>query len=83
LGGKLTERDLQDKIATIILTLLGLFIAYQLLKVILGGSWQSESIIIAFLVFNLGLSWKINSNIWKVKTKLEGHMGWHKGKDSK
>lgn len=79
----MTERDLQDKIATIILTLLGLFIAYQLLKVILGGSWQSESIIIAFLVFNLGLSWKINSNIWKVKTKLEGHMGWHKGKDSK
>ena len=79
----MVERDLQDRIATIILTLLGLFIAYRLIRVILGGSWQSESIIIALLVFNLGLSWKINSNIWKINAKLERYIGWHKGRDSK
>lgn len=72
-----------DKIIDIILILLGLLIAYQLLRKILGGSWQSEGIIITLLLFNLGMTWKIGSNLWKLDAKLEGHIGWHKGRDSK
>ena len=72
----MVKKDLSDKITDIILVLFGVFIAYQILRKILGGSWQTESIIIALLLFNLGISWKLN-------TKLEGHMGWHKGRDSK
>ena len=64
------------KIIEIILFLLGVFIAYQLLKKILGGSWQTESLIIGLLIFNLGITWRLNS-------KFEGHIGWHKGKDTK
>jgi len=56
--------------------LLGIFIAYQLLRAILGGSWQIETIIIALLIFNLGLTWKLS-------LKLEGHMNWHKFRDEK
>ncbi len=56
-----------------LLALIGLFIAYQLLKKILGGSWQTESLIIAMLFLNLGL-------IWKLSMKFEGHMNWHKFK---
>lgn len=58
----------------ILLILLGLFIAYQLLKAILGGSWQTETIIISLLIFNLGLTYRLS-------LKLEGHINWHKIKD--
>jgi len=55
----------------ILLILFGLFIAYQLLRAIFGGSWQTEALVIALLIFNLGLTWKLNM-------KFEGHMVWHK-----
>lgn len=60
----------------ILLILFGLFLAYQLLRAIFGGSWQTEAIIIALLIFNLGLTWKIS-------LKLEGHINWHKLRDGK
>ena len=62
----------------IILIIFGLFIAYQLLRVILGGSWQFESLIIAFLVFNFGILWKINNNLWRLDSKFVRHIDWHK-----
>ena len=60
----------------ILLILFGLFIAYQLIRAIIGGSWQTEGLIIAMLMFNLGL-------LWKLYMKFEGHIGWHKAMDSK
>ncbi len=60
----------------IILILLGLFIAYQLIRAILGGSWQTESLIISLLIFNLGLTWRLSMN-------FEGHITWHKVVDRK
>jgi len=65
----------------VVLILFGLFIAYQLLRAIVGGSWESESLIIAFLVFNLGLIWKISMNLMKLNMKFDGHIGWHRGRD--
>ena len=59
----------------IILILLGLFVAYQILRAIFGGSWQTESIVIALVIFNLGLTWKLNM-------MLEGHISWHKAKNN-
>ena len=67
----------------ILLILFGLFIAYQLLRKIFGGSWQTESLIIALLVFNLGLVWKMNNNLWRLNSKFERHIIWHKFKDEK
>jgi len=64
----------------VLLILFGLFIAYQLLMVIFGGSWQFESLIIAFLVFNFGLLWKLNTAIWRLSMKFEGHISWHKAR---
>lgn len=58
----------------ILLVLFGLFIAYQVLRAIFGGSWQTESIIIALLIFNLGLTYRLNM-------KFDGHINWHKLKD--
>ncbi len=66
----------KDKIMDFILALFGLFIAYQLIRKIFGGSWQAESLIIALLVLNLGI-------ILRLSSKFEGHIGWHKGKGDK
>ena len=62
----------------IILILFGLFIIYQLLKKIVGGSWQSEGLIIALLIFNMGLIWKLSMNFYKLDMKFDGHIKWHK-----
>ncbi len=59
----------------ILLILFGLFIAYQLLRAIFGGSWQTESLVIALLMFNLGLTWRLSM-------KLEGHISWHRAVDT-
>lgn len=64
-----------------LLILLGLFIAYQLIRAIFFGSWQTEALIIALLIFNLGLTWKLSINFLKLSLKLEGHINWHKIKD--
>lgn len=64
----------------IILIILGLIIIYQLIKKILGGSWQTESIIIALLIFNLGLTWKSSMELMKLNSKFNRHIKWHKGK---
>ena len=62
----------------ILLILFGLFIAYQLLRKIFGGSWQTESLIIGLLIFNLGLTWKLGERIFKLDSKFDRHIGWHK-----
>ncbi len=38
----------------ILLVILGLFIGYQIIRLLLGGSWKAEDIIVSLLVFNLG-----------------------------
>ncbi|MFA4952864.1 MAG: hypothetical protein WC584_01430 [Candidatus Pacearchaeota archaeon] len=65
----------------VLLILFGLFIAYQLLRKIIGGSWQTETLIIALLVFSLGLTWKMNNNLWKLNSKFDRHIIWHKFKN--
>ena len=65
----------------IILALLGLFIAYQLILAIFGGSWQIESLIIGLLIFNLGLTWKLGERIFKLDSKFDRHIDWHKNRE--
>ena len=54
-----------------VLIAMGLFIAYQIIKKIVGGSWETESLIISLLIFNLGLTWRLSMN-------FEKHIIWHK-----
>jgi uncharacterized membrane protein len=61
-------------IIDILLILLGLFIIYPLLRALFGGSWQTESLIISLVIFNLVLTWHISM-------KMGGHISWHKAKD--
>ncbi len=45
-----------EKIITWVLIILGIFLSIQLVKVIVGGSWNAEDIIIGLLIFSLGLN---------------------------
>ena len=66
------------KVIDLLLILLGIIIAYQIVKKILGGSWQTEGVIIALLIFNLGLLWKLNTEFLKLNFKFNGPIKWHK-----
>lgn len=52
-------------IVIILLTLFGIFLIYQVIKKILGGSWDAENIILALLIFNIGFSFTIALNQMK------------------
>ncbi|MAG01831.1 hypothetical protein CMI42_00690 [Candidatus Pacearchaeota archaeon] len=62
----------------ILLIILGLILAYQLILKILGGSWQTEAIIIGLLMMNLGLTWKLALNFYKLDMRFNRHIDWHK-----
>ena len=52
-----------------------IYILFELMRKIIGGSLGFEEIVIGLLIANLGYSFYLNS-------KLSEHIGWHKGKDN-
>jgi len=82
------NKKLIDKIefiAIILLIIFGLFIAYQIILKIFGGSWATEDIIVALLVFVIGFIFTIALNLVKLNLKhdhLEGQF-YHLAKDFK
>jgi len=72
-------------IMIILLIIFGLFLAYQIILKILGGSWSTENIIIAFLVFNIGLAFTIAFNLAQLRSD-HNHLArqfYHLAKDFK
>lgn len=68
------------------------YVIFELLRKVLGGSWGFEELVIALLVANIGYSFYLKeslgrhalglqSAITKIDSKVESHLGWHKGKD--
>lgn len=58
-----------------------IYLAYELLRKILGYSLGFEELVIALLVANIGYNFYLKDSINKIDKKLSGHMGWHKGKN--
>lgn len=68
------NKKIIDKIQWVLIILLiifGLFIAYQLIRKILGGSWSTENIIIALLMFNIGLTFTITISHTKLNSDYQ------------
>jgi uncharacterized integral membrane protein len=68
----MTNKKLIDRIefiAIILLIIFGLFIAYQIILKIFGGSWATEDIIVALLVFVIGFVFTIALNLVKLNLK--------------
>ena len=51
--------DILQTIVVILLIVFGLFIGYQIIRKIFGGSWSTENIIISLLIFDIGFSFTI------------------------
>ena len=62
-----------QKTFEIVLIIFGLFLAYQVLLKILGGSWGAEQIITALVVFNLGLTFTLATVVFGMKSDV-GHL---------
>lgn len=69
MSGKKIIQQIQS-IVMILLILFGIFIIYQVILKILGGSWEIEDIILALLIFNIGFSFTIALNQVKTNSDL-------------
>lgn len=63
-----------DKVLGLILIIFIIYLAFEVVRNILGGSLGFEELVIGLLIANLGYSFYIND-------KLSEHLGYHKGKD--
>ena len=64
------KMNIQDKILIsmkVLLLIFALYILYQLIKFIFGGSWEKEDLIIALLIFNVGLTKSIGLSHFGLK----------------
>ena len=73
-------------IALALSILLIVLILYQLIKIILGGSWDIQDITLALLILIITLIFglagyiiNISSKLANVDKILHGHIQWHKG----
>ena len=78
-------------ISQIFVYFLGLIIIIQLLRLIFGGSWKPEDVILAILTINITVTLTIGGYLFyannsllnkmhQLDKRLYGHMEWHKGK---
>ncbi len=63
---------------SVIVAIFGLFIAYQILRIILGGSWNIEDVILTLLMFNLGAILTLMTFLYNVKSSISGLRSDHK-----
>ncbi len=66
-----------------LLTLFGIYVIFEIVRTILGGSLSFEQLVIAILVLIMGLIYKISTQLSDLNSKISGHIGWHKGQDAK
>jgi len=79
---KKTQNTLEKIIYWVFLLFL-IYLIYELIRNILGGSLGFEALVIGLLIANLGYSFHLKGSLSKLDTKISGHLGWHKGKNSK
>ena len=77
-------------IGQIIAYIIAVILIVQILRALLGGTWEIENIILAIVIFNLTISFGIggylihlNNKVSKVDKKIHGHIEWHRGRDNK
>lgn len=52
------------------LIIFGLFLAYQILLKIIGGSWDTEQIITTLVMFNLGLTFTLGTVVFGMRSDM-------------
>ncbi len=59
--------------------MLMIYIIFELLRKLTGGSLSFETLVIGLLIANLGYSFYIKESINKLDSKISKHIGWHIG----
>lgn len=57
------------------------YLIFELIRIIFGGSLGFEEAVMSLLVANLGFTFYNTNLIRRMDSKLSGHIGWHKGKE--
>jgi len=52
-----------DIVLKTLLTLFGLLLIYQLIRVIFGGSWSTEELVVALLVLNISITFSLAKKV--------------------
>lgn len=75
--------------AWIFALIIGIILVYQILRIIFGGSWSVEDVILALVMVNVTLTscfggylFSLNNKISQIDKKLYGHFEWHRGRDN-
>jgi positive regulator of sigma E activity len=76
-------KKLIQKIIYVAFLIFLIYLIFELLRKLFGGSLGFEEIVIGLLIANLGYSFYLMKHISSVDSKISGHIGWHKGKNSK
>jgi len=58
------------KALELVLLLVGLYIMFQIIKKLLGGSWDAEDIVLALLIFNLGSLFTLGLMLAQIKSDM-------------
>ena len=61
--------NLIQNILIILIFIFGLFIAYQIILKIFGGSWETEDIVVTLLVLIIGSTFTIVINLAQLKSE--------------
>jgi len=80
---KNSKQELLQKVVYWIFLIFLVYLIYELLSKLFGGSLGFEELVIGLLIANLGYSFYLRDSINKIDSKISGHLGWHKGKNSK
>ncbi len=60
------------------LILFGIFLAYQIIRNLLGGSWGVDELSLGALLAVAGILWKMSIEFTRMNMKFDGHISWHK-----
>lgn len=63
----LNNKELNKVIESIVI-LFALYVLFQIIRVMLGGSWEIEDIIVSLLIFNLGCVFTIGILVAQMKS---------------
>ena len=74
-------------LAFIVSYILAIIVIVQISRLLFGGSWAVEDVIMALVVLNLtltfGMSFRLSNKIAIIDRKLHGHIEWHRGVDKR
>ncbi len=71
--------EIIHKIGYWLFVLFLVYIIFELILKILGGSLGFEALITTLLVANIAHSFNLMAQISRLNAKLSEHIGWHKG----